>query len=394
MKILLGAAVFLTPTYLIRFDVMGIPTNMWELLLGAIFLMWLKEDFSKKKLKIWWEDVKKNQYFFPITLILVGTTVSTLAAKDMEASLGIVKGWFVMPLLLALVIAKKIKINKDREWILSAMFLSATIVAVIAITYYMYGYLTYDGRLRAFWESPNHLAMYLAPGSILSFWNVFLKNNKKEKIWKVVLWSGAFALIATSIYLTKSYATWMAIFVSVGVMGYLKHKKNKTALLQGAAVLIFAIGIIFVFQIQQDKFTQLIKFEERSSLSSRIMIWKASTKIIQDNWFFGIGPGNFQASYLEYQKHFPPYLEWAVPQPHNLFLAFWLQSGLVGLVGFLWLLLVWTKSVLKKIKGDANNHIPYFLLGIMVYFLIHGLVDTTYWKNDLAIMFWTVFVLI
>ena len=27
----------------------------------------------------------------------------------------------------------------------------------------------------------------------------------------------------------------------------------------------------------------------------------------------------------EYQKHFPPYLEWAVPQPHNLYLAFWLQ---------------------------------------------------------------------
>ena len=24
----------------------------------------------------------------------------------------------------------------------------------------------------------------------------------------------------------------------------------------------------------------------------------------------------------------------------------------------------------------------------MLYFLIHGLVDTTYWRNDLAMVFW------
>jgi len=28
-----------------------------------------------------------------------------------------------------------------------------------------------------------------------------------------------------------------------------------------------------------------------------------------------------------------------------------------------------------------------------MYILIHGLVDTTYWKNDLSIIFWLVIVL-
>lgn len=26
----------------------------------------------------------------------------------------------------------------------------------------------------------------------------------------------------------------------------------------------------------------------------------------------------------------------------------------------------------------------------MIYALVHGLVDTTYWKNDLALMFWLI----
>lgn len=33
-------------------------------------------------------------------------------------------------------------------------------------------------------------------------------------------------------------------------------------------------------------------------------------------------------------------------------------------------------------------------LGIMFYFLLHGLVDTTYFKNDLAVIFWLNFMML
>ena len=159
---------------------------------------------------------------------------------------------------------------------------------------------------------------------------------------------------------------------------------------------------------------------ERSSLASRFTIWKSAGLMIENNPLFGIGPGNFQEKYLEYQKYFPPYLEWSVPQPHNIFLAFWLESGLVGLIGFVILLFYFFRDNKKvypftKIKEDNNTSISvikkqiseklddkeYFgdgaiqdlrilLLGIMIYLLVHGLVDTTYWRNDLAVVFWTI----
>ena len=112
------------------------------------------------------------------------------------------------------------------------------------------------------------------------------------------------------------------------------------------------------------------------------MIWSAAGEIIKDNHVFGIGPGTFQKTYLSYAEKFDePYLEWAVPQPHNIFLAFYLQTGLIGFVGFL-LILYWffSRKHLRMSPVIANV--------LMIYILIHGLVDTTYWKNDLSVMFW------
>ena len=35
---------------------------------------------------------------------------------------------------------------------------------------------------------------------------------------------------------------------------------------------------------------------------------------------------------------------------------------------------------------NATNAAP--LLGFLLYTLFHGLIDTTYWKNDLSFLFW------
>jgi uncharacterized membrane protein len=59
-------------------------------------------------------------------------------------------------------------------------------------------------------------------------------------------------------------------------------------------------------------------------------------------------------------------------------LAFYLQSGLIGFVGFV-LILFWLFR-----KARISDVVFIFL----VYFRIHGLVDALYWKNDLAMIFW------
>ena len=73
--------------------------------------------------------------------------------------------------------------------------------------------------------------------------------------------------------------------------------------------------------------------------------------------------------------------------PHNLFLAAWLYGGIFGLAGFIGIL--W--GVAKKIKVGLRSDDRAFYLAVAAFFavtLAHGLVDTTYWKNDLALLWW------
>ncbi len=41
-----------------------------------------------------------------------------------------------------------------------------------------------------------------------------------------------------------------------------------------------------------------------------------------------------------------------------------------------------------------SEQITYISLAIMLYILLHGLVDTTYFKNDLAVVFWMCFLVL
>ena len=130
----------------------------------------------------------------------------------------------------------------------------------------------------------------------------------------------------------------------------------------------------------------IITINQRSSVASRVMIWRSAQKMLENDWAMGIGPSNFQEKYLDNQKYFSPYLEWAVPHPHSLYLAFWLSAGLLGFLTFLLMLGWWLKDFWKNKKRETL--LGLVSLSIILYFLLHGLADTTYFKNDLAVIFW------
>ena len=123
------------------------------------------------------------------------------------------------------------------------------------------------------------------------------------------------------------------------------------------------------------------------------MIWQAALRMIADHPLVGIGPGNFQREYLRYQQYFPPYLEWAVPHPHNAFLDLWLEGGVLGVTGFALLFWYWLSSATKHFflqEKEGLHHILPLLLGI--YCFLIGLTDVPFLRNDLAYFFTIAFV--
>ncbi len=364
------AVLFLLPIYLIRIKIGRISFNLVELLIAALLIFWF---FNREKKY----SILNTQYLIPIFLIFVGLVLSIIANQNYYSGFGVVKGWFIFPLIFAVVFYDRLK--KDNGFLhkaLSALFFSGMAISLIGIFYKLLGILTYDNRLRIFWDSPNQLAMFLAIPLLIGFSRFNLKNYYQLL--------GAI-LIGANLYFTKSYGAWLALVIAIFIVLWLKHKDK---LQKKYLFVMILILIILIGAIGFGKFEQIKNLGDRSSLASRAIIWQSAGLMIQNNSLFGIGPGNFQEKYLEYQKYFPPYLEWAVPQPHNLYLAFWLESGLLGLVGFVWIILLFFRDNKKARKNNSESGLV--CLAIILYFLLHGLIDTTYWRNDIAMVFWVV----
>ena len=391
-------AVFILPLYLIRIRLGFVSANVWELTIGLILIIWLWKKGGTIDPRKFYADYKV--YVISAGLIFFGLFVSSFFSfpeGDIARSLGIIKGWFLIPVVFTLLAADIIPREKTKN-IFLAYGVSAFFVSLVSLGYLFLGNLTYDGRLQAFFNSPNYLAMYLAPALLIgleqvqsSKFPVKLRNgaSKVQSPGMKLLFLGFLIIISTSLYFTFSYAAWASVILAAIIMLLIQKKISLKTILISADIII----LLLIFQLKNPKLQDLANLDSRSSLASRIMIWKASARMIKNHWFIGIGPGNFQETYLGYQKYYPPYLEWAVPHPHNLYLTFWLYGGIVGLIGFFSLIFFWLKDIWGKIKSGAD-WAALFTLGIMSYILVHGLMDTTYFKNDLAVIFWLCFVVL
>jgi O-antigen ligase len=82
--------------------------------------------------------------------------------------------------------------------------------------------------------------------------------------------------------------------------------------------------------------------------------------------------------------------------PHNIFLDYWLTLGIMGLIVLLWLLWRYYRESINlarwassKVGSDPlARALALGLIAAMTDFLVHGLVDNSYFLMDLALIFW------
>lgn len=377
---LIYVAIFGLPLYLIHLNFYFLKTNLLEILISLILLIYLFQYNPLSGLKKLFQNY--SRYVISFSFILLGLLIATFLNSNSLKGLGIIKSWFLIPVILVLIIADIFPPKKIIN-IFLALYLSAFSVAILALIYLFLGHLTYDRRLESFFNSPNYLAMYLTP-AILIAGVVIEKQHKLIQSKKILLFILiSLSIILTAFYFTYSYAAWLSVLLIIGwIFLYEKNNYFRKILFLGTL-----ITLLIFSQIGNNKFSTLITFNPRSSLASRIIIWRSALKMLQHSWLIGIGPGNFQKIYLNYQKFYPPYLEWAVPHPQNFYLTLWLSSGLLGLGGFFMLLFYWFQDISFKLKR-THLDVLLIMISLVLVTLTHGLVDTTYFKNDLAIIFW------
>ncbi len=382
--------IFCLPLYLVRFNIFKIPTTALELLIYALFIWWLVGGGYKK----FWKTIKHERLLvWGVLLLISGVSIAVLFSWNVRLSAGIWKAWFIDPLMFFAVFVSAIK-KDDVQNVFKTMIYSGVVVAVISLVYLFSRTFNYQGRLQGIFDSPNYLAMYLAVPLILLIADICshkdtcrFRNAKSHSISadcgrlpmrtllrtniRLFLYLVSCVLFLVVLFFTKSFGVLLGVLVAGGFwLAIYLYQRNKKKLLLSVICVIFAIIMVI----------GLIKIRSLDGLKSfdaRFVIWGQAIDVFLQHPLTGIGPGTFE-------DYFPPYPKWGVPQPHNIFLAFLIQTGLIGFVGFI-LVLAW--FFIRGLKIENGNLIITIL---MIYILAHGLVDTTYWKNDLSIIFWVI----
>jgi O-antigen ligase len=186
----------------------------------------------------------------------------------------------------------------------------------------------------------------------------------KNRIWLIMPLS--FALL-----LTKSLGAFLTISLALGVYFYFEGKlgKRKVIFLLG---LLLITGLVFIAR----SVTQKQHLQPIFSTVMRWNYWKDTLEIIKAYPLSGIGIGNFNLMQSRYA--------------HNSYLQVWAEMGILGIAAFLWLIISVFKSALGNIKDSVNKHQITGLITASSVFLIHNLVDFSFFLPEVALIFWII----
>ena len=384
---------FFIPSYIFRFDLFSLPTNALEVIIAATALIFLIERLVIAK------DKKITFGFWYYYLLILFATLGVYISADRISSLGILKGWFLIPAVFYILVINIF--NKENIRTISIpLFISLLIVSLLAalqklgvITTMFYqvgdpGFFDYIENNRAFgpFESPNYLAMFIVPVGLLSLpiFEYFKKAIDKTLVGVL------FILPLFALYSTKSLGGLLALgfgIISFFAFGLAKTYRAKVAnsgkqiAIWVFAVIVGAAGFAYIFSnISKDTYSRNVRVE----------IYNYAIDLVKTHPIFGIGTGQFQSQVEKISSSnagFQMYgLSYAL-HPHNLYLAFWLNLGIFGFLAFIYILISFFINLGRR-GGDILLLSGAF--AAMVAIMIHGLVDTTYFKNDLSVIFWLI----
>lgn len=388
----LAIIVALLPSYLIRFELFIFPTTLLEGMILITIGVWFTQiGFKQVKLKY---QNKIQPQVFPfqkqIILIMITATIAIFISSEIWKALGLWRAYFLEPILFFLIFIQVINSKQKLSKILYALGFSAIIISLFAI----YQKITGEfipvkmwqpenmRRVTSFYTSPNAVGLFLAPIIIIYLGWVF--ENKAKKFFTFLWQIFTITIAIFAIIFTMSEGTWVGLIVALIFFTFLsffhqiKYKKS---------IIIFAILISIIIPLLNiDKIKTIIA---TPSAQNRLTLWNGSLNFLTENpknFIFGAGIFGFPVVQDKFRD--PLKLEPLI-YPHNIFLNFWMEIGLLGMIAFIWMFISFFSQSISIIKNNKS----FIIIGAtcaLVTILVHGLLDVPYFKNDLALLFWII----
>jgi len=347
------------------------------------------------KCKVTIKNLKLDNWIWPLLAWIAAATMAMIVSPDKRAALGIWKAYFIEPILFFIVFINTIKTKKDLKLIFWAMGVSAFFVSVLAIYQKFTGWgipnplwqAASTRRVTSFFGYPNAIGLYLGPIIVL-FFGFSVTGLKKYLKGSLVFQFLCFLVIISallSIIWSRSEGAWLGALVGIIFIGFILSKKSRV-------ITMIAVAILLIVTLSHPQIkTYILREATFQGVSGKIRLemWQETVEMLCDHLIFGAGLSGYQKIFSPYHKarHIEVYL-----YPHNIFLNFYSELGLTGLIIFFWIVIKFFKAGLHTIKTfhltSYTSHLAIALMAAMICLLIHGFFDVPYFKNDLSVFFW------
>ncbi|MBU4216399.1 O-antigen ligase family protein [Candidatus Parcubacteria bacterium] len=448
---------FALPSYTLRFKIVGIPITMLEVMILATFAIWFLNGYKQvieniKTRRSGGAGLSRYPFDIEMVLLLIISFISVGVAGFSNEAFGIWKAYFFEPLLFYILLfnvfaSPRRSLGEGWVSVFEKIIWPLTIAAFLISVFAIYQKITGDFIANPFWSAvetrrvvsvfayPNALGLYLAPlvllmtGHGLAISNFEFRILNKEKILKIIFLSVIIILSLLSIYFAHSEGAIVGVVAGTILFGLLIGKRMRLATM---GVLIFALIMFFVNVNVHNKIVEKGTLSDFSG-EVRKQQWRETWMMLTESpqrFILGAGLANYQTAVKPYHQegiffnedHDPDFHRklvlfsddykkkyWRPVEvylyPHNIFLNFWSELGLLGALLMTWIIVkfyyIGVRQVLQNSKhkiqnygsSTKENYIIITLLSAMTAIVIHGAVDVPYFKNDMAIMFWVLIAL-
>ncbi len=384
--------VFLTaaalPAYDLRGHLDGLPFTGLEVVLGLTVLAFILESSLQNRRPRW------DTPFSVLAMVLLAAMVIGIAASaDRRAALGIGAAYIVEPIAYFVVAVNVLRSSWDWERFTYALYVSGAVVAGSQLVAFLAAIWNNTLNLNVnppdptwLWTNNNFGGIFLDPLVGLALGLALFGGTRHPRVhWAALI------LLGVGDVITLSRGSWLALVVMALVAAAIHPRRR--VLLSGCVALM--VAALLVPGIRHRVGNELNPNNPANSMVTRVNLWHATVDLIGSHPFTGAGLADYQSQIAPYRAAVHDPSTQTHVYPDQLELDFWVELGVLGLVALIGMFVELVRFLAPAVRAGPLQYPWAAALSLSwVGIVVHGLVDSPYWKNDLSVEWWALIALV
>ena len=398
---LILATIALSPWYIVRFSIWGVPTTLLEVLAISAIVAWLIELVIKGGASNMISQIKNSPRILKAIAALAiifgfAGALSVVISPNLVAALGIYKAYILEPVVFGAILYLSIKDKSQLGIVAGAVGLAALQVALLAISQHLWGVPNItptelsQGRSSAMYNTANAIGLFIGPIALASLF-IGIWGSVRGRRTLATISFALYALFVAAILTSDSDGANIAVSATmfIGFAAYVIVRRLPRRAIFGTALLstVLYVGATIGYMWFVNSPPTVVNPYARpgfSTLTVRQCTWEGTTAVLSQQPLAGTGLAGFTPVYKQNITCDAEPLVY----PHNIVLNFWTETGMLGLISIMLLVILWLSLGLAVMQQEDAAWLGVAIVSTPIYWLIHGLVDVPYFKNDLSMIWW------